>query len=282
MSESDISVDHIEALAAEHGLVLRGCMASGSSRSAGDMSGDTSGALPAGLLLLFGQAGSSIWREFSGSAEYRDGRADPLDRWSRRIARSMADELGARALFPFEGPPWYPFGRWAQQAEHLRPSPLGILMHPQLGLWHAYRFALIWAFPAQEPDVGELFGSLQQRTAERLEHSRPLVTTGAEVPSSVRSPEQNRKPVRRGPDIHACDDCIGQPCLSACPVTAFGDGQLNVRRCLDYLDRPERETGNCLEQGCQARAACPQAKALCYEPDHVRFHMREFHASLKG
>ena len=30
------------------------------------------------------------------------------------------------------------------RAEGLRPSPLGILMHPQYGLWHAYRGALLF------------------------------------------------------------------------------------------------------------------------------------------
>ena len=30
------------------------------------------------------------------------------------------------------------------RAEGLRPSPLGILMHPEYGLWHAYRGALLF------------------------------------------------------------------------------------------------------------------------------------------
>ena len=33
------------------------------------------------------------------------------------------------------------------RAEGLRPSPLGILMHPHYGLWHAYRGALLFAEP---------------------------------------------------------------------------------------------------------------------------------------
>lgn len=30
------------------------------------------------------------------------------------------------------------------RAEGLKPSPLGILMHPEFGLWHAYRGALLF------------------------------------------------------------------------------------------------------------------------------------------
>jgi hypothetical protein len=45
-------------------------------------------------------------------------------------------------MFPFIGPPWLPFQRWAQKAEPLHPSPLGMLIHPDWGLWHAWRGAL--------------------------------------------------------------------------------------------------------------------------------------------
>ncbi len=48
-------------------------------------------------------------------------------------------------LFPFTGPPYYPFQQWAQRAEGLAASPLGILIHPHYGLWHSYRFALLGA-----------------------------------------------------------------------------------------------------------------------------------------
>jgi hypothetical protein len=48
-------------------------------------------------------------------------------------------------LFPFDGPPFLPFQRWAQKAEPVHPSPLGILIHPDWGLWHAYRGALAFA-----------------------------------------------------------------------------------------------------------------------------------------
>lgn len=94
-------------------------------------------------LVLIGNIGSSFWSEFSQSSEFTDGEADALDRWSRRIADDLARQLDARALYPFEGPPYYPFQQWAERAEALSQSPLGLMIHAEYGLWHAYRFALL-------------------------------------------------------------------------------------------------------------------------------------------
>ena len=94
-------------------------------------------------IALVGNIGSSFWAEFTGSPEYQDGRADPLDRWSRRIAQSVAEQCDAIAIFPFEGPPYYPFQQWAKRAETIYQSPIGLLIHPDYGLWHAYRFGLL-------------------------------------------------------------------------------------------------------------------------------------------
>jgi hypothetical protein len=95
-----------------------------------------------GTLVLVGFTGSSQWPAFANSPEAFDGLPDPLDRWSRRVVGVLADDLGATPLFPFGGPPFLPFQRWAQKAEPVTPSPLGILIHPDWGLWHAYRGAL--------------------------------------------------------------------------------------------------------------------------------------------
>lgn len=103
--------------------------------------------LAAGTLVLVGCVGTQGWTESSASPECADKSPDPLDRWSRRVVGALAQELGATALFPFEGPPWLPFQRWAQKAEPLYPSPLGMLIHPDWGLWHSWRGVL--AFDAR-------------------------------------------------------------------------------------------------------------------------------------
>jgi hypothetical protein len=93
-------------------------------------------------IVLAGMVGREGWSAFAASPEAGDGLADPLDRWSRRVIEALARELGGKALFPFGGPPYLPFQQWAQRAEPVHPSPIGILIHPRYGLWHSYRGAL--------------------------------------------------------------------------------------------------------------------------------------------
>lgn len=98
-------------------------------------------------LVLLGNAGPKMWRRFSSA---RDPARDRLDDWSTDVVSKLADALGARALFPFQRP-HLPFQRWAQKAEPCVPSPIGILIHPEYGLWHGYRGALAFADPLQLP-----------------------------------------------------------------------------------------------------------------------------------
>lgn len=97
---------------------------------------------------LVGNIGSSYWPFFSRSAEFADGRPDPLDRWSRRIAIAIVNTHSVLAIFPFTGPPYFPFQQWARRAEALTQSPLGLMIHADYGLWHSYRFALLLDTPA--------------------------------------------------------------------------------------------------------------------------------------
>ncbi len=99
---------------------------------------------PGKTLVLVGFVGSGNWPAFADSPEAADGQPNPLDRWSLKVVSGLADDLGATPLFPF-GEPFLPFQRWAQRAEPVHVSPLGILIHPDWGLWHAYRGALAFA-----------------------------------------------------------------------------------------------------------------------------------------
>ena len=56
----------------------------------------------------------------------------------------IAQAFTAAPVYPF-APPYQPFQRWARRAEAVHASPLGILIHPDYGLWHAYRAALVFA-----------------------------------------------------------------------------------------------------------------------------------------
>lgn len=104
-----------------------------------------------GTVVLVGYAGGAMWEAF---APHIDGAPHPLDRWTQRVVEAIAQEFGAQALYPFGEPHW-PFQRWAQRADSVHPSPLGILIHPEYGLWHAYRAALLFAERLPLPPLHE-------------------------------------------------------------------------------------------------------------------------------
>lgn len=125
---------------AESGLALRGGFAfcGGADAPAGP-SGK-----PARALVLIGNIGGAMWPHFSQWLEGQgQGRSHPLDEWTRQTVGPIAATAGARAVFPSDKP-YHPFQRWAMRAEGLKPSPMGILMHPDYGPWHAYRAALLF------------------------------------------------------------------------------------------------------------------------------------------
>ena len=122
------SLPEIDAVLAAYGLMTRGAVPDG---------GET--------IVLVGHAGSSFWTSFARwrRSEVNSQSADPLDSWSRSVLQAVAAQFGASPLFPSDKP-YRPFQRWAMEAEGLRRSPLGILIHPDYGLWHAYRGALVF------------------------------------------------------------------------------------------------------------------------------------------
>ena len=117
------------------GLVPRGAVSLAEGERVGELANMRT-------IVLAGMVGRDGWEAFAASPEAGDGLGDPLDRWSRRLIESLAGELGAKALFPFGGPPFLPFQRWAQRAEPVHSSPIGVLIHRYYGLWHSYRGAL--------------------------------------------------------------------------------------------------------------------------------------------
>jgi len=94
-------------------------------------------------VVLLGLTGSDQWRRFESSRELLDGLPDPLDRWSRRIIGGLAREFDGRDFYP-TGTPAISFQRLATRCEPVHSSPIGILIHPRWGLWHAYRGALVF------------------------------------------------------------------------------------------------------------------------------------------
>ena len=123
-------------------------------------------------------------------------------------------------------------------AEGIKASPLGLLIHPEYGLWHGYRGAILFGADA-------------------------LAKSGYTRPSAT------------GMVNHPCDDCVDKPCLSRCPVEAFGPDGLAVSACRDYLASAKGREG-CMVSGCVARDACPAGRDYRYGEEQIRFHMKAF------
>jgi hypothetical protein len=127
-----MTLPRIEAMATGHGLAVFGCLHP--ARTSVQL-------LDSGTLILLGTTGA-FWPIFSASPEGTDGTSDPIDRWSTRVISDMAQDLQAKALFPFGGPPYAPFINWALASGRAFSSPTGLLVHDQVGMLLSYRGAL--------------------------------------------------------------------------------------------------------------------------------------------
>jgi hypothetical protein len=95
---------------------------------------------------VVGSAGPAMWRAFE--PWYREHLyADPLDAWTTMTLSEIANTLSLDVCYPFSGPPYLPFQRWAARAAPMWPSPLGVYVHETHGLWHGLRGALLSANP---------------------------------------------------------------------------------------------------------------------------------------
>ncbi|MSP68110.1 MAG: 4Fe-4S dicluster domain-containing protein [Alphaproteobacteria bacterium] len=163
----------------------------------------------AATVVLAGNAGPTLWRAFTAAS---DPVRDLLNDWVEATVTQLAERFGAGVVFPHQGPPFLPFQRWAMRAEAVHPSPIGLLIHPDYGLWHAYRAALLFAVRLDLPE----------------RDSRPAPCDGcAEKPCLTTCPVGALAPARY--DVPACiahisstagADCAGEGCRArrACPV----------------------------------------------------------------
>ena len=157
-ADGDARATHAEAWPAEiarmlagYGLILRG----GFDFAEDEHAPPAPSGAPSKSVLLVGQAGAAPWPHFLAWRETQPADlADPLDTWARQVIGAVAERFGARAVSPSDKP-YLPFQQWAMRAERLKPSPLGILMHPEYGLWHAYRGALLFDVALDFPQTEE-------------------------------------------------------------------------------------------------------------------------------
>jgi hypothetical protein len=197
------NISAIRSTLAAHGLIPRGGF---HPLPEDNVPGD-----PATLVLV-GNAGPDMWAAFEAvRGDYQDS-PNSLDAWISDTLNRVATELGATPLFPFGGPPHLPFQRWAQRAEPVHPSPVGVLIHPEFGLWHAYRGALAFSeklelpVPDARPSPCD---SCNDRPCLSVCPVGAFSGTAYDVPACVEH--------ITGPDS---GDCMGRGCLArrACPV----------------------------------------------------------------
>ncbi len=124
-----VSYRDIEAAFEGTGLVVRG-----------GFKGEHDEGLGGVTVVLVGNVGPGMWSHFSAA---RPDCVDPLDTWTKSVVAPRADRFAASVAYPNDKP-YRPFQQWAMRAEPVTPSPLGILIHPEFGLWHAYRAALMF------------------------------------------------------------------------------------------------------------------------------------------
>ena len=122
-----------------------------------------------GTILLLGPHEPGFWPAICDSPEWRDGAADPVDRWSRRVITGLADRLGAQTHFPFGTHP-APFLTWALASNRAWTSPVGMLVQAEAGLMVSYRGAL--EFDCEHPNTRSANTALH-RMRRALHHRLP-------------------------------------------------------------------------------------------------------------
>lgn len=168
-------------------------------------------------VLLLGPDEPGFWHRFEASPEYEDGAPDPLDRFSKRLIGTLARAWGGRAVFPSDGPPWPPFTRWARESGRAHVSPVGLLVHDEVGLWLSFRGAII--LPGHLPRAPAPANLCLSCTTQPCRSSCPVAALDPEGYDTA-----SCKAFLRTPEGQ---DCMEKGCAvrRACPVSA-GCGRL--------------------------------------------------------
>ena len=199
-----------------------------------------------GSLLLVGHAGKEFWKVFS---ENQAGEAmqkpDPVDSYSAEITEQVIEKhlpnTLKKKLFPATDCPVNLMALGHAFNWH-SPSPLGMGIHEEYGLWSAYR-AVWWLdleLANSKPKIGN-----------------PSPKTNVTKPNSVRELSK------------ICAQCKTQECVTACPATAIDyNKNPDLGHCADYR---LMDVSQC-ESTCLSRMACPYATEHRYTESQMSYH----------
>ena len=189
-------------------------------------------------LILAGNAGPAMWRAFAAQ-RLDDDEPDPLDCWSRRTLATITEKLSAE--FDLTVTALAPFDGPPYLPFQDWAKKSGAVHPSPFGPVVHIQYGLWHAYR----------GAL-------------LIPAALELPPVTPAPSP-------------CRDCADKPCLSGCPVGAFGDAGYDVPACVGHLAGGRGD--DCFRKGCLARAACPVGAAYAYGEDQARFHLGKFFAN---
>jgi hypothetical protein len=171
-------------------------------------------------IVLIGNVGRAMWPVFRGQEPAGD---DPLDSWTRQVLTPIADELGASFVHPSDYP-YRPFQQWARRADDVFTSPIGLLIHPTHGLWHAYRGAMLFGERILDlPSVGARRSPCDSCADRPCLHTCPVGAFGDDGYDTERCAGH----LRSGRRPRCLDD--GCAARLACPIgraSTYGDDQM--------------------------------------------------------
>jgi hypothetical protein len=175
--------------------------------------------------LVLGSAGRGLWERLLAASEAERTLPDPLDALTERSVSPLLDLLRgadptAQAAFPFRHEhQLVPFQALIQHLPWAQVTPLGILVHPRVGPWFAWRAVLLTALEAPE--------SLQEN------RDAPCVTCSAPCVTACPAHAVDKAGFRWGDcvEYRLAETPCRETCLArqACPVGAefrYGPDQL--------------------------------------------------------
>jgi len=172
-----------------------------------------------GTLMLLG-AGPEFWSIYKASEEASDGQPNPIDRWSTRVVGNLATSFQADAHYPFGVPPYAPFIDWALKSKRAFLSPVGMMVHDQVGLLISFRGALHFGDEVEIPTP--------DATSPCLTCSDQPCTGACPVNALQQDTPYDLDRCHSYLDTAAGQICMTQGCGSrlACPVSAGAGREL--------------------------------------------------------